>query len=108
MPTITKPTAKPTFADLCRRQPQLAWLAEEAASIVDDGSGPSFCGNAAWYGHGAFRGRPSLRSRTLAVIGKLMPDGRHNAHLYDTAYEGVYDRLPDCRGNCGCVWRDGR
>ncbi len=101
MPTPSKITNAPTFAALCRVYPYLRDLAREA-DIVAESAGPDFCANRAWYEH--WRGvKGSLRFRTMTIASRATKRFGHRA--YDTIYQGIYSRLPDCRA-CGCMSRE--
>ena len=95
-----QPDTALTFEDLCRIEPRLATLYNEAKSIRDDKRKPSFCANRTWYACG------SLRERTTPLVGCAVKRRGGDPRLatsraYDTAYHTIYDALPDCR-NCVC------
>ena len=92
-----------TFEQLCELEPKLKALAEEAKATRDDGSGEAFCANAVWYGYAGHRG---IKRRLLLLVGFERPDGPDElltTEAYDVSYQAIYDMLPDCRGECGCM-----
>lgn len=97
MPTIVP---IPSFDSLCRTYPTLRMFVAEAEDFQSN-TDPNFCANEAWYGH-AHR-TPSLRNRVVTIADKAAR--RFGQRAYDAVYDGVYQRLPDCR-NCGCLSRE--
>ncbi len=99
--TTQQTTALPTFDTLCRTYPTLRMLADEAEQFQENDD-PNFCANQAWYGHG--RWQKSLRNRVVTIADKAVKRFGQQ-RVYDVVYDGVYDRLPDCR-RCGCLSRE--
>jgi hypothetical protein len=92
-----------TFDQLCELEPRLRQLAREAKSVRDDGTAKAFCANAAWYG---YFGNPGIKPRLLLLVGFERPNGPdelRTTEAYDVAYDAIYNMLPDCRGECGCM-----
>jgi hypothetical protein len=94
------------FAMLAEREPRLWHLQAMAERIVDDGSMPYFCANAAFYGYGGYLGIKPLLSSVVGW-GRPRTDGERDPRLgtsrgYDVVYAELYRMLPSCR-NCGCI-----
>jgi len=66
------PPAIPSFDQLRRTYPTLRALEAEAEAF-EQNTDPHYCANEVWFGQRA----------------------------YDAVYDGVYQKLPDCR-RCGC------
>jgi hypothetical protein len=85
-----------TWELLCRLEPRLLALYEEAAAVRDDPVKPDFCANAVWY--------DDLKPKLSSLVG--WERAEHpilgNETAYDVAYEHVYEALPSCR-NCFCA-----
>lgn len=94
---------KMTFRELCDLEPKLKELADEAAALRDTGTGKAFCANAIWYG---YFGHLGLKPRLTALVGwerHRGPNELCTVDAYDVAYDAIYNMLPDCRGECGCL-----
>jgi hypothetical protein len=95
-----KETSK-EFQSLCKLEPELLVLFNEARAIKDDKRAEYFCGNAVWYG---WEGHNGFKPRVVNLVG-------HNAKIkelrgtvaYDVAYQTLLDLLPACRGDCSCM-----
>ncbi len=84
-------------------EPRLAELLAEARTVRDEG-GSYFCANEVWYGYGD--PRRGFKARLLPLVGwerRDGPDLLRTEQAYDVAYGFIYDALPDCRGECGCM-----
>ncbi len=91
----------PSFDALRRRYPALSVLAREADRIAEN-AGADFCANRAWYEH-PYGNQHSLRRRVVRIADNAAK--RYGQRAYDVCYQGIYDRLPDCR-ECGCPRRE--
>jgi hypothetical protein len=72
------------------------------------------CGNAAWYGYGAFRGLSSPREQLVFYVGwrrerppaaRTTPEQEAvlcSSAAYDAAYRHLYEMMPDCT-DCACL-----
>lgn len=91
------------FFDLATWQPELLTLYTQAAAITDDGTEPWFCANTEFYGH---HGRRGFKRPLSALVGWFAQDTPHicltTEEAYDTAYQTIYEALPDCR-DCQCA-----
>jgi hypothetical protein len=91
-----------TFEELCRLEPKLGELLQEARSHKPQGR--SFCANAVWYSYGQYRHR-GLKSRLRRLVGFERRE-RHailsTPAAYSLAYQTIYRALPDCR-RCSCA-----
>jgi hypothetical protein len=95
--------AQMTFEELAELEPGLAELLREAEAVRELlPAGARFCANAYWYGYKGHRG---MKKRLVELVGWLAPeDGPpelRTMSAYDTAYETIYEALPDCHG---CDW----
>ncbi len=88
------------FEGLCRLEPELRALEEEARAVRDEGQAEFFCSNFVWLPlNGRLRG--------LVGVARIPQDGDEGrAELYDSrSYERAFEHLsrllPPCRG-CGC------
>ena len=92
-----------TWGELVEAEPRLEALLQRARCIEDDGTQPSFCANAYWYGW-----RPSensFREFLIRLVGweAESADPRlKTSAAYDAVYDKIYNALPDCR-NCICL-----
>jgi hypothetical protein len=95
-----EPKRRPSFARLCRAEPRILPLYEEACAVKDDGSRRYFCAHEHFYGFGGFKQRLS------ELVGNQRRDHPVLATraAYDVVYERIYKVLPPCRGNCLCYW----
>ncbi len=89
---------------ILEEEPMLKELRRELKRVKDDGSAPSFCANAVWFGYRL--NRPAERSprdkvRALAGWSARNPTLRSQS-AYTIAYEKLYALLPDCR-DCSCA-----
>ena len=93
-----------TFSELCELEPKLKGLADEAKNTRDPGTGDAFCANAIWYG---YFGRQGIKPRLLKLVGWERriagPAELRTEQAYDIAYDTIYNLLPSCRGQCGCM-----
>ncbi len=91
--------------DLVALEPRLAALLVEAKSWHQKSKNtPEFCANRIWYSYGNPRG---LRQDVISLVGWSAKHDDRPAPLatslaYDTAYEMVYNALPDCRHEGWC------
>lgn len=94
-----------TWAELVIREHRLAQLKRRVELARDDGTAPSFCADAHWFGKGDRL--PGLRSRLELLVGPASrtddPILRTQAAL-DVATATLRALLPPCRG-CGCLAR---
>ena len=83
-----------TFKEMVALEPELKTLFHDAAAITDDD--PEFCANETWY--------REFKGRILSLVGHgaVVPELRWPA-AYDLATQTLYDLLPGCRENCGCL-----
>lgn len=80
---------------LITTEPRLRDLYNEAKAIQDDSNRKVFCANDVWY--------TRFKPRLLQLVGWEVKDPRlKTQEAYDTAYEKIYDALPNCR-NCWCI-----
>lgn len=87
------------FAELCDRDPHLAEMAREIASLPRHY--PSYCANAAWFG------LPGYKRRITDIVGYLaeQPDAAlRTSAAYETAYHTLYHALPNCQHDGFCRW----
>lgn len=98
---MTLSETTPKFQAMCKLEPRLLALFNEASVVKDDGEAKWFCGNAVWYG---WEGYDGFKPRVDNLVG-------HNAKIkelrgtvaYDVAYQTLLDLLPACRGDCSCL-----
>jgi hypothetical protein len=91
----------PKFQAMCKLEPRLLALFNEASVVKDDGEAEYFCGNAVWYG---WEGHNGFKLRMENLVG-------HNAKrrelgttvAYDVAYHTLFGLMPACRGVCSCM-----
>jgi hypothetical protein len=87
---------KEPFMRLCRIEPQLLVLLKDVEKARRGARDQDVvCANALWYGPNGFRRRVIELAGFQAQANEL-----RTIKAYDTAYEYLYSRLPDCRG-CG-------
>lgn len=90
------------FFKLTLLEPRLLDLYAEASAVKDDKTEPSFCANEVFYGYHGLRG---FKRRISALVG-WDAESNHPALVcstaYDTAYQTIYEALPDCR-DCICA-----
>jgi hypothetical protein len=82
------------FAELAREEPRLAALAHDIRAVKDTG-GRWFCAADHWY--------HDFKPRLMRLVGwgAEQPELR-SCEAYDTAYDFLFDLLPDCR-ECHCI-----
>ena len=95
------------FAKICELEPRIKSLFAEARSIEDDGTCDFFCANEIYYGTHRFEGR-GFKDRISALVGwyresDSFPQLRSSA-AYICVVKAIYDALPSCRGECGCMY----
>jgi hypothetical protein len=75
-------------------EPRLNELLDEIRNV--DGSDDSFCANSVWY--------EAFKPRLCGLVGWQASKAGflRSSHVYDVAYERLYQELPDCK-NCGCL-----
>lgn len=90
-----------TFDELAKLEPRLKTLEDDISAIKDDGESESFCANNRWYG---YFGHRNMKATLVQLVG-WEARGKHGElrtmDAYSTAYEHLYELLPDCR-DCGC------
>ncbi len=83
-----------TFEELCKLEPALRRLAQDARSERDSRKKPSYCANDVWY--------CDLKPRLVMLVGwssRHPASVMHTDEAYDVAYDAIYHLLPNCR-NC--------
>lgn len=91
------PTKAPsiTWERICRLNPLMRNLYEEAKSIKDDKRKKRFCANVIW--------ENQLKPYMVNHVGWNSPIPELRSSLvYNITYEKIYNALPNCR-NCFCV-----
>jgi len=77
-------------------EPRFYQLLVEAAKT--DNSSPTYSANEVWYGHGSVEGLKAKMVRLLDEVAmEWQLQGHQRRHLYDLAYDTLYDLLPACK-----------
>jgi hypothetical protein len=91
-----------TWHNLIKIEPRLKQLYSEVQAIKDDHTTRAFCANDVWYG---YNGNPGFKEPMSRLVGfnAASTDPRiRTMKAYNTAYDKLYQALPDCR-NCCCM-----
>lgn len=66
-------------------------------------TGNGFCANDVWFGHGEYRGiKPDL-GRLVGHYAQHPSDVVTSEEAYKIVYDALYDLLPPCGSDCGCM-----
>ncbi|BAH74204.1 hypothetical protein [Solidesulfovibrio magneticus] len=85
-----------SWEELVEIEPDLRWMLQAIKLIRRPKAPASFCANRIWY--------CCFKPRLLQLVGhscRRKNSALRSSAAYDTAYQKLYNALPDCR-NCGC------